>query len=85
MVEIGDCYQEILQRNCDWEIPVRERAQMFSTATGHRREQKCDADYRKKNIVPPVCFDQALRDIVAEGADFLVEIGPSGALAGPVK
>ena len=55
--EIGDRYQELLQRNCDWEVPVRERVQMFSTVTGPRREQKCDAEYWKKNIVSPVCFD----------------------------
>jgi acyl transferase domain-containing protein len=48
-----------------------------------------DAPYWKANMVSPVRFhhacDTMLRTVRDDGgADFLVEIGPSGALAGPV-
>jgi len=36
-------------------------------------------------MTSPVRFDEAVKEMVAgrDGADFLIEIGPSGALAGP--
>jgi len=59
---------------------------MFSSVTGKLLNRDCSADYWKANMTSPVRFDEAVKELVAgrDGADFLIEIGPSGALAGPI-
>lgn len=59
---------------------------MFSTVTGRELGQATDAEYWQTNMTSPVRFDDAVREMTASSADvdFLVEIGPSGALAGPI-
>ncbi|KAL7940526.1 putative polyketide synthase [Trichoderma barbatum] len=62
--------------------------QMFSSVTGKRMTKAADAEYWRSNMVCPVLFDQALEQMITakEGAvNFLIEIGPSGALKGPVS
>ncbi|KAL1625568.1 hypothetical protein SLS56_007227 [Neofusicoccum ribis] len=46
-----------------------------------------DADYWTANMVSPVRFEQVCKEMISStsgGADFLIELGPSGALKGPV-
>lgn len=58
---------------------------MFSSVTGLRKDTPADSQYWKTNMVSPVRFDDALREMVTkETPDLLIEVGPSGALAGPV-
>ena len=58
---------------------------MFSSVSGHRLDQKCNAAYWKQNMIQPVRFEHAVKEMLAgSGApNFLIEIGPGGALAGP--
>ncbi|RFU28992.1 hypothetical protein B7463_g7334, partial [Scytalidium lignicola] len=88
MAKIGEHYQILLQKNCSSgkSIPRGVSIKMFSSVTGKLMDQPADALYWKINMVSPVRFDQACQDMLSgrEGADFIVEIGPSGALAGPV-
>jgi acyl transferase domain-containing protein/NADPH:quinone reductase-like Zn-dependent oxidoreductase len=59
---------------------------MYSSVDGDWTQRPVDIEYWKSNMVQPVLFEQALRQMLSrqESPDFLVEIGPSGALAGPV-
>lgn len=61
---------------------------MFSSLTGRKRDLEVDAHYWSENMASTVRFDEALTQLLQDSdvsVDFLVEIGPSGALAGPVK
>ena len=59
---------------------------MFSV-TGSKKLDTADAFYWKANMVSPVRFHKAGKEMLSEkeGPNYLVEIGPSGALAGPLS
>lgn len=58
---------------------------MFSSVTGLKKDTPADSLYWKTNMVSPVRFDDALREmVIKETPDLLIEVGPSGALAAPV-
>lgn len=59
----------------------------FSSVTQSRQATPADALYWKTNMVSPVRFDGALKAMLnaTKAPKFLIEIGPSGALAGPVS
>jgi acyl transferase domain-containing protein/NADPH:quinone reductase-like Zn-dependent oxidoreductase len=86
MSEIGDRYLALLHENCAAPLAGSETIQMFSSVTGSRMVQQADPVYWKTNMVSPVRFNEACSVMLSgKGApDFLVEIGPSGALAGPI-
>ena len=86
MGDIATHYQDLLQLHCELDTPTRNNIRMFSTVTGKRMTGRCDNNYWRSNMVLPVLFDEAFRGMISEpnGPDFLIEIGPSGALAGPV-
>lgn len=86
MRPIGDEYERLL---ADRLRPLAGRAgvSMFSSVTGARQSGAADAQYWKSNMVSPVRFDEAARAMLSQedgSPNFLVEIGPSGALAGPI-
>lgn len=90
MQSIAACYKELLLQNCDSPIdaPPGRKATMYSSVTGHHLEHPCDAAYWMNNMESPVRFDQAVQAMVSapdNPPDFLIEIGPSGALAGPIS
>lgn len=59
---------------------------MFSSVTASKKTTPADASYWKSNMVSPVRFAEALTQVVADQKpDILIELGPSGALAGPVS
>ena len=60
---------------------------MFSSVTVSKQTTPVDALYWKTNMVSAVRFDGALKAMLEddEAPNFLIEIGPSGALAGPVS
>ncbi|KAH8424130.1 type I polyketide synthase [Aspergillus melleus] len=64
-----------------------EGVSMFSSVTGSKKTSAADAVYWKANMVSPVRFTEALSAMISssEKPDIVVEIGPSGALAGPVS
>ncbi len=86
MTDIARHYQNLLELNYDNPLPTRNDVKMFSTVTGKFMDDLCDANYWKNNMISPVLFNQAFQAMVSEptGPDFLIEIGPSGALAGPI-
>ncbi|KAF2110247.1 hypothetical protein BDV96DRAFT_650896 [Lophiotrema nucula] len=57
----------------------------YSTVTGELMEIGTDAEYWFSNMVCPVKFYVAMEHLIIDGgADYLIELGPSGALAGPI-
>jgi acyl transferase domain-containing protein len=94
MAAIGDEYQRLLDADPDFKSTVAEGAEadkahvprMFSSVTRARKASPADAKYWKNNMVSAVRFSEALEGLVAaEAPAVLVELGPSGALAGPVS
>ncbi|KAJ6023925.1 Acyl transferase/acyl hydrolase/lysophospholipase [Penicillium herquei] len=59
---------------------------MFSSVTGAALEHPVDATYWLENMVSEVRFDQAASEMLKgkDGVNFLIEVGPSNALKGPV-
>ncbi|KAI0967881.1 hypothetical protein F4678DRAFT_465144 [Xylaria arbuscula] len=87
---IGDEYDSLLRTDGDFghENKLSSAVTMFSSVTASQQTEPTDSTYWKTNMVSPVRFSEALTAMVSEGqhsVDFLVEIGPSGALAGPVS
>lgn len=89
MKPIGEEYERLLQQ--DLHLPSCQEANvnetsMFSTLTGELISEKPDAEYWRNNMGSPVQFSQALTAMASDSSpQFLVEIGPSNTLAGPVK
>ncbi|KAF5855894.1 hypothetical protein ETB97_008273 [Aspergillus alliaceus] len=58
---------------------------MYSTVTGLKNETRTGSMYWKTNMISPVRFDSALEEMIKqESPDILIDLGPAGALAGPV-
>lgn len=92
MAEIGRVYEEmLLADNLFREISdgTSSGVSMFSSVVGRRMhpEERVDAAYWKTNMVSPVRFTAAASELLGDdqfGANFLIELGPSNALAGPI-
>lgn len=90
----GKRYEQLFQQFCTDSAFVRasfcQEVTMFSSLTGDRldADEKTAWAYWKGNLFSPVRFEQACRAMLEDGnrsADFMVEIGPSNALAGPLS
>ncbi|KAI0421157.1 putative polyketide synthase [Xylaria grammica] len=87
MAEVGEKYVECLESSSFSTISdVTSEIKMFSSVDGDYTRRPVDIAYWKGNMVQPVLFGQALKQMLTrkDSPDFLIEIGPSGALAGPV-
>ncbi|KAI0467452.1 PKSKA1 [Xylaria cf. heliscus] len=87
MAEIGAKYEKMLHDNCPTpQRPYSKKTIMFSTVTGDPVTSSLDTNYWRQNMVSPVKFSQAVTKLLhdQQGADVLLEIGPSGALSGPI-
>ena len=87
MTEIDADYESLLSKNFR---PLQIKAgstRMFSSVTGFEMKGPANAQYWKSNMVSPVRFEEAVREMISgrDSANFLIEIGPSGALAGPIS
>ncbi|KAI9720556.1 MAG: Type I Iterative PKS [Chrysothrix sp. TS-e1954] len=87
MDRIGERYESLLLRDCSQMLPGSETVTLFSSVTGKAVDHRIDAEYWRSNMTCPVRFEQATTALLKEegGANFLIEVGPSGALAGPVS
>ncbi|KAK0702400.1 reducing type I polyketide synthase [Lasiosphaeris hirsuta] len=86
MAEIGDHYETLLLENVGAPLKGSDSITMFSSVTGTALDIPVDSSYWKANMVSPVRFAQAAKELLSgkNGADFLIEIGPSNGLSGPV-
>ncbi|KAL9094793.1 MAG: hypothetical protein Q9165_003064 [Trypethelium subeluteriae] len=82
-------YEELLRQNCVFRNTplVPSAISMFSSVTGRKTNDHCDASYWVRNMVSPVKFSEAIEAMQTHqgSPDILVEIGPSDALAGPLS
>lgn len=87
MAEIGHDYEALLEQNFKSTDRTSGRVEMFSSVYGHKMSGPTDAQYWKANMISAVRFEDACQEMLEgpNGADFLIEIGPSGALAGPIS
>ncbi|KAJ6015189.1 PKS-like enzyme, partial [Penicillium herquei] len=87
MEEISAHYKSLLDRRSLVLSSKHSQVKMFSSVTGGEMGMPADSEYWKANMQSPVLFEQAVHAMMSDEQppDFLVEIGPSGALAGPFK
>ena len=87
MIDISDTYKSLLDQDFQ-SVPFSQgHIVMFSSVFGRELDRATDSKYWQMNMASPVYFDQAVREMTSgrNGANFLIEIGPSGALAGPIS
>lgn len=86
MKEIGEEYELLLDTDFT-PLSGSTSAIMYSSVTGNRMSGTTDSKYWKTNMVSPVRFDEAVQAMLTDSnaPNFLIEIGPSGALAGPTS
>ncbi|KAI9651886.1 MAG: Type I Iterative PKS [Alyxoria varia] len=86
MNKIGEDYVEYLERDFTSLQMKESGAMMFSSVLGKEMDQLADKKYWQDNMISPVRFHEAVASMISQkdGPKFLVELGPSGALAGPV-
>ena len=88
---VSEEYENLLNTDEGFHPPGQARSGetvMFSSVTASKQTTPVTAEYWKENMASAVRFDEALRVMLSETStapDFLIEIGPSGALAGPVS
>ena len=92
MAAVGDEYQALLENHVEWQLPahsVKRNSKMFSSTTGKTVTGPLGPHYWVSNMVSPVLFSQSVNKMITEqpgdGANLLIEIGPSNALSGPVQ
>jgi acyl transferase domain-containing protein len=87
MGPIGVEYDKLLNDDGEFRpLNGSQTVRMFSSVTGALKEGTTDATYWKTNMVSPVRFAEGLTELVKQDSPtVLIEIGPSGALAGPVS
>jgi acyl transferase domain-containing protein len=91
MEDIARKYLSALRENCPdlgLERTTGTTCQMefFSTVSGGRIDRQTDAQYWHDNMICPVQFSMAMSDLMTRDiSDTLVELGPSGALSGPIS
>ena len=88
MCVIGEEYEKLLTSTDKFHtIDNRSDVTLFPSVTVDKKNTAADARYWKRNMVSPVRFEGALKAMLEDtnAPNFLIEIGPSGALAGPVS
>lgn len=87
MTDIGKRYAELLLEDGIASRKGNNTTTMFSSVSGRKQDQTCNAEYWVSNAVNPVRFEQAILAMLSgpDAPNFLIEIGPSGALAGPIS
>lgn len=87
MTLIGEEYDTLLRKSTFRSATSASRISMFSSVTGKKKTDAADALYWKTNMVSAVRFNEAAQEMLSspDGPTVLIEIGPSGALAGPIS
>jgi acyl transferase domain-containing protein len=86
---IGDEYSKLIASDNAF-TPLSENnnsgVTMFSSFIAAKKDTPADAAYKKSNMVSPVRFAEALTQFMkSEAPDIIIELGPAGALAGPIS
>ncbi|WYZ41095.1 hypothetical protein EsH8_IV_001436 [Colletotrichum jinshuiense] len=83
---IGDEYEKLLSTDFA-SLEGSPEVSMFSSVTGSKKVTTTDGAYWKANMISPVKFNEAAKELLSgeNSANFIIEIGPSGALGGPIS
>jgi hypothetical protein len=88
MKGVAELYADLLATHCP-DLSYRRQSSdihFYSTVEGALKTDGTDAEYWVQNMLSPVLFTQGVTALINEGgADHLIELGPSSALAGPIK
>ncbi|KUI58108.1 Lovastatin diketide synthase LovF [Cytospora mali] len=86
MDAIGEDYLTLLSPQLTGKKAGKDMS-MFSSVAGKKMESSADAEYWRSNMVNAVHFDGAVTEMLTgdDSPDFLIEVGPSGALSGPIN
>ena len=84
MTPVAEAYERLLEPLGLTGSHTEKNISMVSSVSGDTLSQPYDATYWRLNMTQPVLFEQALKTMVFSGANFLIEVGPTGALAGPI-
>lgn len=86
MTDAGKHYHSLLENQTGLPLDGVRNVTMYSSVSGTVMRTLPDATYWTSNMVQPVQFDKALTAMLdGESApNVLLELGPSGALAGPI-
>ncbi|KAL3424012.1 beta-ketoacyl synthase domain-containing protein [Phlyctema vagabunda] len=86
MGDISNAYEALLDQDFVPQVRKSKDVTLFSSVLGRSMDVPADTAYWKANMVSPVRFDEAVEAMLTQinGANFLIEIGPSGALAGAI-
>ena len=89
MRTIGENYERLLLQSCPASAKPGDQVSMYSSVTGSQmsENQSVDPEYWRLNMTNPVRFSQAASAMLSGdgGSEFLIEIGPSNALSGPLS
>ncbi|RWA05039.1 hypothetical protein EKO27_g10072 [Xylaria grammica] len=78
-------YRNLMEANCGCLDATAYKAKMYSSVSTEVLEDLGGASYWEINMISTVQFDGALREMLQEPLDILLEIGPSNALSGPIN
>ncbi|RWA06745.1 hypothetical protein EKO27_g8349 [Xylaria grammica] len=85
---IGEEYENLLTADDAFQPPKQGNpgVTLFSSVTGSQHFSATDATYWKTNMVSPVLFSRAFTELVTQDSpNFVIEVGPSAALANPIS
>ncbi|KAG7100701.1 Highly reducing polyketide synthase apmlA like protein [Verticillium longisporum] len=87
MREVANDYHKMLQEHCPSSGKHLRGNSMLSSVTGHAMSSQIGPEYWKANMVNPVRFAAPAAEMLSgpDACDFIIEVGPSGALAGPLS
>jgi acyl transferase domain-containing protein len=88
MGEIADRYLQMLKGSLKGlgSREVVNNVKFYSSTAEKCLELGTDASYWYSNMIRPVQFSDAVERMIRQGgADHIIELGPSGALAGPIS
>ncbi|KAI0502950.1 reducing type I polyketide synthase [Xylaria bambusicola] len=87
MSDIAIRYAELLAAHVQIKAPRHRNVKIFSSVTGDLLTEPVDLAYWVQNLQSQVRFQQAVGAMIdgKDGVNFMIEVGPSNALAGPVS
>ncbi|KAJ3569536.1 hypothetical protein NPX13_g6050 [Xylaria arbuscula] len=87
MNEIATKYAQLLETHVKIQEHKQGDVKMFSSVTGGPLTESIDLAYWVRNLQSQVRFQQAVGAMIdgKDGVNFIIEVGPSNALAGPVS
>ncbi|KAF2964211.1 hypothetical protein GQX73_g9381 [Xylaria multiplex] len=87
MSEIAVRYSQLLHTHVEIQEPKHQDVKMFSSVTGCLLAEPINLAYWVRNLQSQVRFEHAVGAMIdgKDGTNFLIEVGPSNALSGPIS